>query len=467
MAKGILNVGGGVVSVDASGNFTVDTGLIADGASVFNETGVDVDFRIESDDNANMFFVDGGNDRVGIGIATPASALDVRGTVQVGVNDTGHDVKFFGATSGQYMLWDESADELVLAGDSKLSFHDAAGGENIIASADGHLEVNAGTTLDITAPTVDINASTVFNVDGAAVFNEAGADKDFRIENAGDANMFFVEGAGPRIYIRHNASVNIGTAARAIQMHDTASGITNGIGIMHWSGADSSRGNLAFAKSLGSSIGTHTAVTDGRPLGAIEFWGADGTDFGLGAQIQAEAAETFSGTACGGELTFHTVDNTTTTLDERIRITHDGKVGIGTAVPFVQSRVTVQDKGFSIQDNDDVAGYFFNTPYAGTYLNAQGNGGRGMGFCTLSVTQSTTTDLFKAGWGGFAVIGWAGSGHQGMCTLSYGYGGTPTEHYSTAWVGGLTRTWSTQQYMLRISHNASNALTFWCLGFGI
>ena len=55
MAKGILNVGGGVVSVDASGNFTVETGLIADGASVFNETGVDVDFRIESDDNANMF----------------------------------------------------------------------------------------------------------------------------------------------------------------------------------------------------------------------------------------------------------------------------------------------------------------------------------------------------------------------------------------------------------------------------
>ena len=36
----------------------------------------------------------------------------------------GHDVKFLG-TSGQYLLWDESADELVLAGDTKLSFHDA------------------------------------------------------------------------------------------------------------------------------------------------------------------------------------------------------------------------------------------------------------------------------------------------------------------------------------------------------
>jgi hypothetical protein len=30
-------------------------------------------------------------------------------TINVGVDDTGHDVKFFGATSGSYFLWDESA----------------------------------------------------------------------------------------------------------------------------------------------------------------------------------------------------------------------------------------------------------------------------------------------------------------------------------------------------------------------
>ena len=39
------------------------------------------------------------------------------GTVTVGVDDTGKDVKFFGATSGKYMLWDESADELIIVGD--------------------------------------------------------------------------------------------------------------------------------------------------------------------------------------------------------------------------------------------------------------------------------------------------------------------------------------------------------------
>ena len=51
-----------------------------DGAATFNDTGAAVDFRIESDDNANMFFVDGSEDRVGIGTATPATTLDVAKT---------------------------------------------------------------------------------------------------------------------------------------------------------------------------------------------------------------------------------------------------------------------------------------------------------------------------------------------------------------------------------------------------
>ena len=40
-----------------------------DGAATFNEGSADVDFRVESNGNANMINVDGGNDRVGLGIA--------------------------------------------------------------------------------------------------------------------------------------------------------------------------------------------------------------------------------------------------------------------------------------------------------------------------------------------------------------------------------------------------------------
>ena len=46
------------------------------------------------------------------------SDLQQTGTITVGVDDTGHDVKFFGATSGAYMLWDESADALLISGSS-------------------------------------------------------------------------------------------------------------------------------------------------------------------------------------------------------------------------------------------------------------------------------------------------------------------------------------------------------------
>jgi len=45
---------------------------------VFNDAGNDVDFRIEGDTNANLFFVDAGNDGVGIGTATAPSLLSLQ-----------------------------------------------------------------------------------------------------------------------------------------------------------------------------------------------------------------------------------------------------------------------------------------------------------------------------------------------------------------------------------------------------
>jgi len=57
--------------------------LDVQGAAIFNETGTAVDFRVESDTNANMLFVQGSTDRVGIGTASPAKALDVNGDTQL------------------------------------------------------------------------------------------------------------------------------------------------------------------------------------------------------------------------------------------------------------------------------------------------------------------------------------------------------------------------------------------------
>jgi hypothetical protein len=59
---------------DATGTLatTADT-LDPDGAVVFNESGADVDFRVESDTNANGLFFDGGNGNLGVGTASPTN----------------------------------------------------------------------------------------------------------------------------------------------------------------------------------------------------------------------------------------------------------------------------------------------------------------------------------------------------------------------------------------------------------
>ena len=47
-----------------------------------------------------------------------SGATTFGGAVTVGANTDGHDVKFFGNTSGAYMLWDESTDDLILGGEN-------------------------------------------------------------------------------------------------------------------------------------------------------------------------------------------------------------------------------------------------------------------------------------------------------------------------------------------------------------
>ena len=46
----------------------------------------------------------------------------VTGSITVGVDDTGHDVKFFGATSGHYLLWDQADDRLKFPDDTKVTW---------------------------------------------------------------------------------------------------------------------------------------------------------------------------------------------------------------------------------------------------------------------------------------------------------------------------------------------------------
>lgn len=50
--------------------------------NVINDNGADIDTRIEGDTVTNLVFVDAGNDRVGLGTSTPATRLDVSGSIK-------------------------------------------------------------------------------------------------------------------------------------------------------------------------------------------------------------------------------------------------------------------------------------------------------------------------------------------------------------------------------------------------
>ena len=83
-------------TLDVTGNTSLDGGTF-----VFNESSADLDFRIEGNGNANLFFTDAGNDRVGIKTNSPSTELDVVG----GVKATGN-VDFDG---GSFTFNDSSA----------------------------------------------------------------------------------------------------------------------------------------------------------------------------------------------------------------------------------------------------------------------------------------------------------------------------------------------------------------------
>ena len=76
----VLNDAG---NITANGTLTVSGNTSLDGGTfVFNESSADVDFRIEGNGDANLFFTDAGNDRIGIKTNSPATELHVVGGVK-------------------------------------------------------------------------------------------------------------------------------------------------------------------------------------------------------------------------------------------------------------------------------------------------------------------------------------------------------------------------------------------------
>jgi hypothetical protein len=112
--------------------------------TVFNDSSIDVDFRVESNNQSDMFFVDAGNDRIGIGTNAPVNTLDIidngGGAAVVGR------IRNEGGAAG-----DDATLELSIATASeemRILFTDSTGtaGQIVVDGGDNSMAFESGTT---------------------------------------------------------------------------------------------------------------------------------------------------------------------------------------------------------------------------------------------------------------------------------------------------------------------------------
>ena len=355
---------------------------------VINDTSANLDFRVESDNNANLFTVDAGNDHINIG-----QNVDYGGTVNIANGDNTAQLVLVstdtdaseGPILSLYRASASSAADDDITGVVKfqalndanqattyakfLSFiRDASDG-----SEDGTLQIN-----HIVAGTERV--ALEFDND-EYVFNNAGIDIDFRVESNGNANMLFVDASTDRVGIgtsgpaaplsiegsstgefdalilRNSNAASSGQSAAMIfeassgTSGDEAASVAKISGLRTGSGAT---GDLLFHTT---SSGTSSEAMRITSTGVLQMAGT-GTD-------NDSNAITFVNGACAiardaNDLEIHAFDNlifgvsntSYPTSTERMRIQSDGKIRLGNSSDHAMVDVTGSNTAIQLIDNN-------------------------------------------------------------------------------------------------------------------
>jgi hypothetical protein len=174
-AAGLIHNTNGAITItpDAGGHF------------VFNEGGVDADFRVESDSNTHAIFLDGATNTVSFGSSDPQTAYSFIGAGGIYIGNGNQ-------PSGDFMSIDAEGS----SSNTSMTFYRY---DSSAAQYQNRLSI-AGETAE-------------------TVFNDSGLDVDFRVESDGNANMLFVDAGNNRVFI----GVASGSFGAALTIENAAS----------------------------------------------------------------------------------------------------------------------------------------------------------------------------------------------------------------------------------------------------
>ena len=293
------------------------------------------------------------------------------GTLTVGVDNTGHDVKLFGATSGSYWLWDESADGVVQIGTLTVGVDNTGHDVKLFGATSGSYALwdESADDLNLIASGLGITTAKdlgagihIRTADSGASVHSSG--DELVIEGSGTVGMTFLSGNDQNcnIFFGDDGDNNIGYieydhSANAMTLGDTASNS------LRLDGQKLSTGGEAAADCDAGGITLDQNASDGKLISfkssdiahgitsqvETDTWGQiskyDGAPGGMDIWGFSETGMAMQFKAFTGEDTANSTKSTSGEAAVRVNVfQHNGSAGVE-LLPANSNLFTVENAG--------------------------------------------------------------------------------------------------------------------------
>ena len=311
-----------------------------------------------------------------------SGALTLAGTITVGANDAGHDVKFFGDTASAYALWDTSADDLILAGDAGLVVPDGQltlGSTAISATAAELNLIDGGTARGTTAVAsgdgILINDGGVMrmtNVDTVSTY--------FASHSVGGSNIVTTGALDSGSITSGFGNINNGSSTITTSGSITGGSLVADLTTIDSNGITTSSGDFTINPSGNIAVGSNRITGLSDPSSAQDAATkayVDAVKTGLDVKDSVRVATTANITIATALNNGDTLDGVTLATDDRVLVKNqdtgsqngiyvvavsparstdfdaDSEVTAG-AFTFVEEGTTNADSGWVLTTDDDI-----------------------------------------------------------------------------------------------------------------